>query len=136
MFYKVDNKIGKMNAVVYNNQCLKQVLPILKEKQLWLQEDNDKTHNSGKFVAFKRKHNIRAFQTPTGSPDLSVAESFARPMKSLYGARGHFQKEEALAAIIKVFYAIRQEDIQKWILSMPSRLQRVIDSDGEHLPDC
>ena len=75
--YQVGNDTGKMNSKCYNEQCLTHVLPLLKEKELWLQEDNDGSYDSNKIVAFKRKHNIRAFQTPGGSPDLSVAEFFA-----------------------------------------------------------
>ena len=135
VFYHVDNKTGKINGKCYTEQCLPAVIPLLKEKGLTLQEDGDTVHNGKVATAYKTKHGIQSFKTPAGSPDLSVAESFARPMKALYMARGHYQIEEARQHVTDVFFAIKQEQIQKWILGMPERLKRVIDMGGEGLPD-
>jgi hypothetical protein len=124
-----------MNQRTYTEQTLPKVVAILKKEGIALQEDRNSTHHGKISNSFKKELGITSFQTPTCSPNLSVAETFARPLKSLYASRGHYQKEEAQKYLVDYFYSIKQEDIQKWILSIPSRLKRVRDSGGESLPE-
>ena len=135
LFYTVGNNTGKMTQATYTQQCLPFALPILRRYGLTLQEDKDKSHYGKVSQQYKRDHGISTLLSPTVSPDLSVAETLARPFGQLYGSRGHYEEKEAREHIIEYFYQIKQSDIQKWILGMPNRLQRVRDGGGEGLPD-
>jgi len=124
-----------MNQTTYVNECLHAVIGLLKREGLTLQEDGDSSHTGRISQAFKHEYGIQSFRPPPVSPDLSVAETFARSLKSRYLSHGHYQKEEARDHVIDCFYDIKQEHIQKWLLGMPKHLKRVIELDGEMLPE-
>jgi hypothetical protein len=84
-----------MNQRTYTEQILPKAAVILKQEGITLQKDGDSAYKGKILDLFKKELGIYSFHTPTYSPDLSVAETFTRPLKSLYASRGHFQKEEA-----------------------------------------
>ena len=97
------NSVGKMTTKVYTQE----ILPVIKDDLLscglTLWQDKDSTHDSNSTKAWFKKNNIPYITSPGNSPDLSIFESYAHPLKKLFHKRQCTSKKEALVRFKHVF---------------------------------
>ena len=97
------NSVGKMTTKVYTQEILPAIKDDLLSQGLTLWQDKDSAHNSNGTKAWFKKNNVPYITSPGNSPNLSIFESYAHPLKKLFHTRRSCTKEEALARFTKVF---------------------------------
>ncbi|KAJ6260011.1 hypothetical protein Dda_2224 [Drechslerella dactyloides] len=137
VFYSTTNTNGKMSNTVYVQQILEPVvLPWLEEagQDFVLEEDNDSGHGTGHYseaARWKQDHGLRHYFNCSQSPDLSPIENAWQLPKSYTRQAPHWDTESTRELVIQGWDSLKQETINKWVDSMPARLQAVIDVDGK-----
>jgi hypothetical protein len=76
-----------MTIIVYTSVILPQVLEDLQERGLTLCQDADSAHTSKTTLAWAKQHNLPLITLPGVSPDFSILESMAHPLKKAFHAR-------------------------------------------------
>ena len=120
---------------VYINQILEPaVKPWLEAgHQFVLEEDNDSGHGTGKDSTahrWKQQHHLAHYFNCSLSPDLSPIENAWQIPKSYTRRHPHWDEDSTKALFFEGWASITQETINKWVDSMPERLQAVIQSGG------
>ncbi|KAF3919989.1 hypothetical protein ABW20_dc0101063 [Dactylellina cionopaga] len=134
-FYTTGNNNGKMSNSVYINQILEPIVKPWLEAghDFVLEEDNDSGHGTGaksEAARWKQAHNLTHYFNCSQSPDLSIIENAWQVPKSCVRQSPHWDEETLMVLINEGWDALKQESINKWVDSMPDRLQAVIDSEG------
>jgi 2-hydroxy-3-keto-5-methylthiopentenyl-1-phosphate phosphatase len=136
IFYNIEsNSNGKMTQQDYINQ-----IPI-PEVMLWqergedyvLEQDGDSGHGPSKdniVRQFKEQYSIEHFFNCRGSPDLSPIENAWFPIKHGVRKMPHWDPNTTRELALESWKSLSQATINKWIESMPARLQKVIDNEG------
>ena len=123
--YKVPNNVGKMTAKVYTRDILPTLQEELISRKLTLCQDADLAHRARQTISWAEKHGIDLLTLPGSSPDLSIAESLAHPVKQLF----HAQRctEQAAFKRFKRIWAeqIDQSKVQKYYESYTKRLHDI-----------
>ena len=109
--YEVPNRVGKMTTKVYTQYILPTIKNDLLDRGLTLCQDKDSAHDSSTTKAWFQKNNVSYITLPGNSPDLSIFESMAHPLKKLFHKRRTTEKT-ALAQMIRVF----QEEIDQQMI--------------------
>lgn len=142
VFYNIPtNTNGKMTLQDYEHQILEPIVkPWLdKKEEFVLEEDQDSGHGTGKINNVKRwkeRHGLKSYFNCSGSPDLSPIENCFCPIKSYIRSFKHWEIETTKELAQEAWYhVLKQESIDAWVLSMPERLQAVIDSEGHLIAD-
>ena len=113
------------------------VKPWLKTDDFVLEEDHDSSHGiprGGKGIVqeWKRSNNLQHYFNCSGSPDLAPIENAWQPLKQSLKRVPHQTKEEIEEIVTESWYeGLQQNTINKWCMSMPERLQAVIDNEGQ-----
>ena len=137
IFYNVStNSNGKMSQRVYIDQILE---PIVKPwietgHNFALEEDGDSGHGPGKgniVRAWKEKHGLEYYFNCASSPDLSPIENCWLPPKQHLNKYPHWDDSMTKDLIVEGWANISQEFINEKVLSMPDRLQAVINGEGK-----
>ena len=131
------NKNGKMTAKHYRDEILEKIVkPWQKEADFVLEEDQDSAHGiprkgNGIVQQWKRNNGLVHYFNCSGSPDLSPAENAWQPLKQGLKKYPHWTLKEMEEIVCETWYdGLRQASINKWCMSMPQRLQAVIDAEG------
>ena len=101
-----------------------------------LEEDHNSSHGipkdkKGIVQDWKRSHGLQHYFNCSGSPDLTLIENAWQPLKQALKRVPHWTKEEIEEIATEAWYdQLKQRSINKWVLSMPQRLQAVIDNEG------
>jgi len=96
-----------------------------------LEEDNDSGHKGAMSTKWKKEHGIQYYLNAPKSPDLSPIENVWSPLKFHYNSQPHWDEEQAKQRILDIFeQEIKQEWINKLVLSMPKRLQDCLARNG------
>jgi hypothetical protein len=99
-----------------------------------LEEDRDTSHGIGetnKVKTFKAENNIECYFNMSGSPDLSPSENSWQPTKAYVRKFQHWEVDETQQLAKEGWYEqLSQDYLNRCILSMPERLQAVIDAEG------
>jgi len=96
-----------------------------------LEEDNDSGHKGAMAIRWKKEHKIEYYLNAPKSPDLSPIENVWEPLKFHYNSEPHWDEKRGKQRILNAFeHNIKQEWINKLILSMPQRLQDCLARDG------
>jgi hypothetical protein len=103
ILYEVPNSVGKMTTKVYTEVILPGLIDELKEQGLTLCQDADSAHTSRVTLAWAKKHNLPLLTLPGVSPDLSILESLAHPVKKKFHAKRCASEKAGLARFIQVF---------------------------------
>ncbi len=111
--YKVPNSVGKMTTAVYTRFILPSIKEDLKREGLTLYQDADSAHTSKATTKYARENNIKLMTLPGVSPDFSIAETMARPMKRAFHARRVASEQAAIARFMQLFNEIEQEKVRK-----------------------
>jgi len=137
VFYEVPiNLNGKMSQQVYRDVNLQPVIkPWLDVGQRFiLEEDGDSGHGPSKqniVRTWKQQNGLQYYFNCANSPDLAPIENCWRAPKQTLKKYPHWDDSTTREQIREGWEALQQKTINKWIDSMPQRLQDVIDSDGQ-----
>ena len=97
------NSFGKMTTKVYTQEILLLIKDDLLSRELTLWQDKDSTHDSNGTKAWFQKNHVSYITSPGNSPDLSIFESYAHPLKKHFHTKRSRTKKEALARFSQVF---------------------------------
>lgn len=138
-FYDIaSNTNGKMTAQYYRDGILDGIVKpwIERGDNFILEEDRDGAHGlpqnkAGIVQQWKEQHGLQHYFNMSGSPDLSPIENAWQPLKQATKKTPHWTKLELESITAEAWYdGLDQATLNKWCLSMPQRLQEVIDSKG------
>ena len=99
-----------------------------------LEEDGDSGHGTSKMNpvrTWKSQANLRYYFNCAHSPDLAPIENAWQALKSHLRKFAHWDEETVWALAQEGWEGLSQETINNWVDSMPLRLQRVIDANGQ-----
>ncbi|PPR07271.1 hypothetical protein CVT26_012431 [Gymnopilus dilepis] len=133
-------KGGGMNSERYITQVLEGALkPFFQElKQARrgpiFQQDGAASHRSKETLKWLSDHGIPLMDHPPNSPDLSPIEPVWHELKTIIRARPHppTSAPELIQAVKDAWEMLPISVIDKYIDSMPERVQAVLDADGGH----
>lgn len=120
--YKVPNSVGKMTTAVYTGFILPTIKEDLKREGLTLYQDADSAHTSKATQKYARENDIKLITLPGLSPDFSIAESMAQPIKRTFHARRVASQEAALARFLDLFNELDQKKVRKYYSWYTKRL--------------
>lgn len=103
IYYFVGSKVGKMTAKVYCDQVLTILAPELKEQGLTLFHDADSAHKSAEVRAWCKKNYLDIIENAPESPDFSIYETMANPVKRRFHKKRSYTKAQAARRFEKVF---------------------------------
>lgn len=103
------NSVGKMTTKFYTQEILPAIKDDLLDRGLTLWQDKDSAHNSASTKAWFKKNGVPYIISPGNSPDLSIFESYAHPLKRLFHARRSRTKAQAEERFSYIF----QEDFNQ-----------------------
>ncbi|KAF1978853.1 hypothetical protein BU23DRAFT_586691 [Bimuria novae-zelandiae CBS 107.79] len=122
IFYDISsNTNGKMTQRAYIDQILNPV------------EDRDSGHGTSDHNivrSWKEANSLTSYLNCASSPDLTPIENTWSPMKQYVGKYNHWDVEATKELAVEGWDSVRQKYINNQVLSMPRRLQDVIDADG------
>jgi transposase len=133
-------KGGGMNTTRYISQVLDPLLkPFFQEmkhqhRSPIFQQDGAPGHRSKATQKWFSDHSIPLMDHPPNSPDVSPIEPVWHELKKRLRARSHppTSVSELIAAVKEAWDEIDIATIDKYILTMPYRVQAVLDSKGGH----
>jgi transposase len=92
-----------MTTKVYTSHILPLVKEDLQKEDLTLCQDADSAHTSKATLEYARKQGIKLLTLPGISPDLSIAETLAHPLKRVFHAKRTTTEQAALARFQRIF---------------------------------
>ncbi|TVY57689.1 hypothetical protein LCER1_G002685 [Lachnellula cervina] len=101
--YKVSNSVGKMTTKVYIEQILPLLLADFQRLGLTLIQDADSAHKSAGTIAWAKKNHLPLLTLPGVSPDFSILETLAHPLKKQFHAKRCTTENAALARFTQIF---------------------------------
>jgi hypothetical protein len=144
--YKIDklvlydvpgNTNGKMSQRAYINQILEpHVLPQVEDAgrdRFILFEDNDSGHGPGRkniVRTWKEDHGVNYLFNAPRSPDLNCIENCWQPVKQYVATANHWDEDDTINLIHEGWDRVKQSSINKWVKSMPNRIDACLDRDG------
>ncbi|KAF1815725.1 hypothetical protein P152DRAFT_455449 [Eremomyces bilateralis CBS 781.70] len=143
VFYEIPSNInGKMTQECYLNDILKPVVGgwLVNGDYFVLKEDQDSGHvlprstktKPSAVSRWKTEVGLYCFFNCAGSPELSIIEDCWQPIKRYVRKYRHWEPEETVQLVKEAWYErLNQEWINKRVLSIPDRLCKVIESDGQ-----
>ena len=112
--YKVPNNVGKITTKVYTEVILPAILNDLLDRGLTLYQDKDSAHKSNSTLAWAKKHNLPLIIAPGTSPDFSIIESQAHPLKRSFHTKRCTTEKAGLARFERIFdEEMDQEKVQE-----------------------
>ena len=85
--YKVPNSVGKMTIEVYIKAILPSIRDELLDQGLTLCHDADSAHTSKATIKWAKDNGIHLITLPGVSPDFSILEAMAHPIKRKFHAQ-------------------------------------------------
>jgi len=133
-------KGGGFNAKKYREQVLQPVLlPFFRRMQrerpgLKFQQDGAPAHRAKTTKKWFDDHSIPLLPHPPSSPDVNPAEPVWHLLKDIIRNRPHppTSIEELKTAVYEAWDSITVDKINKFVHSMPDRVQAIISSKGGH----
>ncbi|KAL5316272.1 hypothetical protein ACEPPN_015317 [Leptodophora sp. 'Broadleaf-Isolate-01'] len=127
--YKVPNSVGKMNSEVYID-ILEELGQDLDNITLW--QDKDSAHDSIAVRDYAKKKGLSIITAPGTSPDLSIMETMAHPIKKAFHSRRCASEKTALARFRNVFGEDSDQDkINEQFVWYTKRLHECIRLGGQ-----
>ena len=105
------------------------------EDEIIFQQDNDPKHTSRRAQIWFEEQGIKLLDWPAQSPDLSPIEHTWFHLKRCLSDYERAPKgvHELWDRVVVEWGKISVEECQKWIESMPRRIQAVIKAKGGHI---
>ena len=113
ILYEVPNDVGKMTTKVYTSHILPSIKEDLERDGLTFCQDADSAHTSKATLKYARDNGIKLITLPGVSPDLSICETMARPLKRAFHKRRCTTEKAALARFQQVFNEMDQGKVQE-----------------------
>ena len=110
--YKVPNSVGKMTTEVYIQHVLPSIRDELLDQGLTLCHDADSAHTSKATINWAKDNRIPLITLPGVSPDFSILEAMAYPIKRKFHAQRCTIEKAALARFEQVFNEMDQSKVQ------------------------
>ena len=109
------------------------LIPLIKNsnKNLILQHDNDPKHKANKTTQFLKNNKITVLKWPSCSPDLNPIENVWKIVKEKVNKCKSKNVEEFIDNILNEWNNFNIEILNSLIQSMPIRIQKVIDNEGD-----
>ena len=129
---------GSLDAAGLRDIFRDYLLPTVKEHfdegaDWWLLHDNDPgRHHSQLLRTFMHNNYIRPLDFPPYSPDLNPIENLWADMDKRMDSSAADTKEELEKLVADTWAATSKEYLRSLALSMPHRIQQVIDRNGEY----
>lgn len=131
-------KGGGMNSERYQEQVLAgKLLDFYCEKSLelgevYFQQDNARCHASKSTKKWLERNAIMVFPHPPSSPDVNPMENLWAELKRRIRSRPRLPTsvEELKRAVLEAWDSLTVEDINKFVGSMPNRVQAVLAAKG------
>jgi hypothetical protein len=101
--YKVPNKVGKMTSKVYIEVILPTIKDDLLSQGLTLIQDANSAHTYKATTTYIQKQGLSIITLPSVSPNLSILELIANPIKRKFHAQRCTTDGAALKRFIGVF---------------------------------
>ena len=137
-FYEVPgNSNGKMTPQAYIDQVLEpMVKPWLQAgEEFVLEEEGDSGHGPGRsdnmVKTWKREHGLQHYFNCASSPDLAPIENCWLPPKQWVRQWPHWDDKATRELIMEGWSRVSQQYINEQVLSMPERLQAVVQNGGK-----
>jgi transposase len=129
---------GGMNSKRYCDQVLSgpfleyYTAMRLERGEVYMMQDNARCHTSKSTLQWFAKHEVILLDHPPTSPDLNPIENVWADIKRAIRSRPRAPTsiEELKTAVFEAWESLRQEDIDRYILSMPKRVQAVLKAKG------
>jgi len=126
IIYKVLNRVGKMTTEVYTKVILPQLIDKLTDQGLTLYQDTDSVHNSKATIVWAKKNGLSLLTLPGVSPDFSILESMAHPLKRAFHSKRCTTEKSSLARFTRIF----EEEMDQ------NTIQHMYDYYTKRLHDC
>lgn len=97
-----------------------------------LQQDNDPKHSSKFVKSWLSANNVSVLEWPSQSPDLNPIENLWVELKRGLDGKTFRNKNQLWKDVKKKWEAISIEKCQKFIESMPRRVQCILNNNGGH----
>ena len=110
--YKVPNSVGKMTTEVYIQHILPSIRDELLDQGLTLCHDADSAHTSKATINWAKDNRIPLITLPGVSPDFSILEAIAHPIKRKF----HAQRCTTERAAIARFQQLFEEEIDQYAI--------------------
>lgn len=143
---------GSINANTYTHLLQHTLLPFLDEmkglfenlvgeRNFTFQQDNAPIDKAKKIMEFMQDNNLKTLQWPANSPDLNLIEHIWPRMKhniftmwsKLKGQPRHGPPSDPLGNLaVEAWTASEEAFLKSLVLSMPRRIQAVIEAQGGH----
>jgi hypothetical protein len=101
--YEVPNSVGKMTTEVYTKVVLPSLQDKLLDQGLTLCHNADSAHTSKATVKWAKDNGVSLITLPGVSPDFSILESMAHPIKRKFHAKRSTTEKAALARFRQLF---------------------------------
>ncbi|KAF2403248.1 hypothetical protein EJ06DRAFT_506611 [Trichodelitschia bisporula] len=130
------NSNGKMTQKVYMQHFLpvaEEAIQKLRSERGYnyvLEEDGDASHVGHASTKWKETHGLQTYSNPLKSPDLAPIEHCFQPMRHYFSSRPQSNHDMCKTTIWEAFQSVNFALINRWIESMPARLQEVVDRQG------
>lgn len=137
VFYDIPgNSNGKMTLKGYIEHILEPVVKpwLIDGQDFVLEEDGDSGYGTGAkniVRTWKEEHSLRSYFNAPASPDLSPIENCWLPPKQHMKKYPHWDDVTTKELINEGWDLVTQDFINEKVLSMPARLQQVIDLEGK-----
>lgn len=129
-YYDNGSSNGKMDRKTYRQLLEKECIDW--PAGIWLEEDGDSGHGwTGALKKWKDSQPWSYYKNCPYSPDLAPIENAWRAPKQALKKYGHWDDESIKEVAEQGWDALKRETINEWVLSMPDRLQKVIDAEGQ-----
>ena len=129
--YNAGNSNGKMSSKVYIEQILSALREDMYKEDLTLCQDVDSGHIAGTTLKWAKENNFSLLTLPGVSPDLSILESLASPLKRRFHSTRCASESAGLTRFIKLFKEIDQGMIQGMYNKYNHRLEACKEASGQ-----
>jgi transposase len=127
----------RLTAVVYRDILQNAMLASVTQvfgNNFTFQHDNCPIHTAHIIRDFLEVNNVPTLNWPSRSPDMNPIENISGIMAKEINDRVLPQnREELVQSIANTWHQIPREYVEEVVLSMPRRLQKVIDADGAQI---
>jgi transposase len=123
-------KDGGINAVRYQQECLRPALGALRAPGVVFMQDNARPHSCESTKRYLRRHGVEVLAWPPYSPDLNPIENLWAYLSKRVSTVAPFGGEKLEAAIIAEWNAIPQFIINNLVVSFERRVKECIRVGG------
>ena len=98
---------------------------------LILCQDGDGSHTSQLVKTYTQNYGLEVLNLPHKSPDLSIFETLANPLKKEFQKERHTTNRATMSSFVKIFEELDQEMIQGLYNNNYDRLEECLERLGE-----